>query len=402
MIKKNFNEFEICLLNLYGDFSGFEATYDAMEKGLAGLEEVLAPNGRFVRSPLKYCRSSDKGILQLRVLKGRTQHHDACLFGNLFERVPDLERRFIEASIGDPDDNDVPEIKRLIKHRANEEIDNFIKSNREKLFPRDAVAPCRTHNRLCPVIPRRENSTSASSSGAHAASSSGSRGTKRNCNDECCDDESYDDGFNENACDDEKLERKHRTHPLNISTSGVPCLPYSSAGGRQGAAHQSHPVDTAWRQERVAVGRRAEEDLAFIECVPSYPIEGMKADMPGHEVVHVIDGPEFHGQPAKRRRLLGAAINRETLVWCGPIDYQLDYENRFHRAHSCNGDVLFCGSQSEIEQEYCELARVQRISATPEQIRNMTATLKHRKIKRGRFGSFRIDKNEKYYPSISI
>ena len=90
-------------------------------------------------------------------------------------------------------------------------------------------------------------------------------------------------GQRKRSRDEFEQEGEHRRTPLNMNVAGVPCLPYARCGAHEGFGHASHPAETGWRCERYEVGKRSEEDVAFLECVMGFPINRCLVDkLPGH------------------------------------------------------------------------------------------------------------------------
>ena len=107
-----------------------------------------------------------------------------------------------------------------------------------------------------------------------------------------------------------------------------------------------------WLQERRARIAQRVEHVSFIECTPRYPIK-RKIQEPLKDVATVVwvyDGPEYHGWPLKRRRLLAAIVPHNTAKWDGPSaekDLAEDYSRRFHRTLAVCGAALKVAPKEE-------------------------------------------------------
>ncbi|CAE7667911.1 unnamed protein product [Symbiodinium sp. CCMP2456] len=78
------------------------------------------------------------------------------------------------------------------------------------------------------------------------------------------------------------------------------------------------------------------------------------------------DGPEWHGWPHRRRRILSLAVNRKTADWFGPtssMEARADYSNRFYRQMVSTGEILMQGDQEERVKDMVALARARKNNA---------------------------------------
>ena len=76
-----------------------------------------------------------------------------------------------------------------------------------------------------------------------------------------------------------------------------------------------------------------------------------------HDVHVVRASPVEMGFPIRRRRTFTIGINRETMIWTGPIDpakVQQDFEAFFTRTVEMSGDCFFCAKGQDIETFLCE------------------------------------------------
>ena len=147
--------------------------------------------------------------------------------------------------------------------------------------------------------------------------------------------------------------------------AGVTCVGWTSEGKSEQWAHESEVPHAVWLQERRAFAELGIEDVFFVECTPRYPImeKLVKPLAKTHRMVWVIDGPEYHGHPSKRRRIIGAGVVLSRKSWCGPesqdeiAEY---YARRFHRGTVLSADVYKLASKDEYMKQLVGLARVQR------------------------------------------
>ncbi|CAK9029031.1 Uncharacterized protein (Fragment) [Durusdinium trenchii] len=90
--------------------------------------------------------------------------------------------------------------------------------------------------------------------------------------------------------------------PLMICCAGVSCLPWTSEGSQDADASECEVPHGIWMAERKLTGSKLQEDIAFVECTPRYPIEKVfqQSLEDTHFCVWVRVGPELMGWPHKR------------------------------------------------------------------------------------------------------
>ena len=127
-----------------------------------------------------------------------------------------------------------------------------------------------------------------------------------------------------------------------------------------------------WLEERKARAEARLEDIGFIECAPRYPAEERLGNEIGdscneaiddpvddvHLAVFVRTGPEYMGHPSTRHRLLGALVNKHTMVWTGPVSEALeaDFRDHFWRSPQVAGAMLCCDTEENRWEFYQSLA----------------------------------------------
>ena len=158
-----------------------------------------------------------------------------------------------------------------------------------------------------------------------------------------------------------------------VNVAGVTCHAWSSEGANQGAAHESEMPLSVWLAERRFMFERGEEDVCFLECTPRFPAQDRLEQVLG-DVAHVlslIDGPEWHGWPHRRNRILAAAISKSTTAWLGPADlrgFRQDYSSRFHRQMVAPGTMLLTSSDADRIEEMVALAVCRKNNVTSRQM----------------------------------
>ena len=211
-------------------------------------------------------------------------------------------------------------------------IRNWIDENKEWLFADDAKSYCYRHHGLCkahPALPARADRNDSALGG-----------------------------------DVEGLR------PLVLNCAGVSCLPWSAEGAGLRDASECETAHSAWISERKVRGGRNQEDLAFIECTPRYPIKKFKEYLADtHVCVWVKMGPELLGWPHKRMRVLGCAINRSSMLWLGPSSPEQVYKDissRFFKSVQLSGEAFCLANPAQINDELLHFAKRQHNHLTLE------------------------------------
>ena len=106
----------------------------------------------------------------------------------------------------------------------------------------------------------------------------------------------------------------------------------------------------------------------MVECTPRFPAQRRLEETFGDTAVVLAweDGPEWHGWPHRRRRILSLAVNRSTAEWFGPatsMEARADYSNRFYRQMVSTGEILMQADQEERVQDMVALARARKNNA---------------------------------------
>ena len=160
---------------------------------------------------------------------------------------------------------------------------------------------------------------------------------------------------------------------LRLNVAGVTCHAWSCEGSNEGEAHESEIPLAVWTAERVARFERKEEDMAFLECTPKFPAKEKLGQAFGDlaSVFAWIDGPEWHGWPHRRTRVLAAVVNTLTLDWHGAQDsddLKEEYAGRFHRQMVAAGDLLLQASEEERVEEMMKIAVARKNNVTMDEM----------------------------------
>ena len=322
-----------CGVSLYTDYSGMDCPRWAMEACVVALQRKM---GWDLTDCVEFRRSCDNGSLPHSVLVSVAKTLDdskSCVFSDLADRLPETAQAWVKAA--SPDDT----VSRSEKEYAYKEIANWLHENRSWIFTDKAESWCSVHNQMCLVF----------------ASDS-----KKRLRHESCENDSQADQVETGNDYDEHFST--RRYLLRGSIAGVTCVGWTAEGSGEGLAHSSELPHAIWLQERFCAAQRAEgESFFFGECTPRYPVDAkVTSVLPDHLVLKIIDGPEFHGWPHKRRRVLFAGLVKSRIRWIGPSDYPQDFARRFHKAATLFGDVFLISDKQELLHEYQDLALKQK------------------------------------------
>ena len=142
------------------------------------------------------------------------------------------------------------------------------------------------------------------------------------------------------------------------------CLAWSSQGARLGKAHDSEVAHHVWLTERRVLHERGDEDIGMFECVPGYPAKERFGSLEDVCLIFwIITGPEDFMFPTRRRRALGAILNRRTNRWNGPPTLEgmrADFRQRFFKHTTAPGCVFFSDSDDARMEHYLEVINNRR------------------------------------------
>ena len=305
-------------LNVYTDYSGIDCPRECLRLGFAGLSKL---HGWKTSNPVTHSRSSDMDSACRDVLLEYAKHDSGCVFGNLLERLPAWAQDWIQSATP-PSKLDIEQ-----KRNMNKSIADWVSKNAFELFSDSATSWCFAHGCNCPAHPMLSRD----------------------------------------------LLKSYHPRPLMVAIAGVSCLPWTTEGSQEADASECEIPHCVWMNERKVRASKCQEDVAFVECTPRYPIEQVFAEnlSETHVCVWAKVGPELCGWPHKRMRVVGAALNSKTVQWHGPVsqaEVQADFDQRFHKAVALNGDVFALASDEERFREYCFMALKQKNYLEPSDI----------------------------------
>jgi hypothetical protein len=132
----------------YGDYSGLEAARHALDYSVKGCAKEMG--WTFEEWPIAYTRSCDKGNLQTEVLTRYALEVDAgrsCHSKNMMDRLPEAARNYITSNMPDKTASHDDKLE------AMRQLESFVQSNKEWMFPSDARSYCTVHKMDCLAFP---------------------------------------------------------------------------------------------------------------------------------------------------------------------------------------------------------------------------------------------------------
>lgn len=110
-------------------------------------------------------------------------------------------------------------------------------------------------------------------------------------------------------------EGTHR--PLSLLIASPQCVPWCPGGSQLKFADPDTPSWSGWITE----ASEEKHDITTMENNYNMPISAFAEKMePHNQIIYLVFGPEVLGFPTARTRLMASGINRETMVWVGPVE----------------------------------------------------------------------------------
>ena len=334
----------------YTDYSGVDAPRDALHGVLAGVQKIMGwPIGA---ETAKFVRTCDKGIVQTAVCVNHSKEQVAsgcCHFLSIEDRLPPSAQDYLHAASASSD------ASKQEREDANKDIACWVANNRNWLYPTGATTFCQVHQKQCANHPKY--------------SSAGLRGDEdeRPSKASRCSRSSPTDNRIGCGKDDDD-----NSGPLYFNVAGIECTPWSAQGASEQTAHPSDIAHSVWSAERRKWAEDGDEHLFFGECTPHYAVDmKLKAQMRGHQILHVTTGPELFGWPVRRRRVLMAGVNTSRLLYVGPTDpaeIEQEFGRRFYKSMQITGEVFFQSPVDEVAREYTEIAQGRKFAVTTKDV----------------------------------
>jgi hypothetical protein len=345
------------------DYSGFECAQEALRCAVEALKSKLG--WEFASKPIVFTQTCDVLPVPLEVLVAASvqlHNSETCVFNDLTSRLPVKAQKWIEAAR--PGTGDSKEDK-VAAHRA---IGEWLETNSAWIFGADTKCHCLVHGQACPV--HRDAAPGPSSTEARAGTT-GAGGSASASSSSAWSSPKAASSSSSTASTVPAMTGG-KPDPLRVAVGGISCLPWTKTGLCEGHASACEVPHNVWLCERAELAVKLLEDLFFLECTPRYPIHLARQRLRNtHLVISIQDGPEYHGWPHKRLRLLAAGISTQTLEWLGPDSDKAiakDYADKFHRAVKVAGDVLIASPREDELKEMVRLAAAQGYHVTAQEL----------------------------------
>ena len=229
-----------------GDYSGAASEMEALGRPLKELVQHCGWHGLLPDDYLRHCRVCDCGREPLNVLTALAQKeaaHNMCVFSNLLYHMEPVAYAYLQRRIAEIPEHAHPD------DRADkfEEIEKWIRINRDWIYDKDRKVPCSSHHKECPVSPLMDPTVDYN-----------------NDNDE------------------------FHVRPTVVVTGGVTCNAWSRQNQKRSRySHDSELPHASFMHERVVRAKQLLEDVVFVECVVGYDKEN-KFHLPLAETHHSI------------------------------------------------------------------------------------------------------------------
>ena len=321
----------------YSDYSGVDCPRTGIHMALQGLNAKMA--WHFTEDNFEFVRTADKGPLQTDVLCQLSRMHaergkkQPCHFGDLLHRCPPVARDWIASAMPGPS----PGATLLEREMAFTDIHAWIKANSAWIFKPGSQQYCHVHRKQCALHPIFSEVQTEKNGPAPVCMLAGPR---------------VDDAGGKGP------------RPLYVNIAGMTCVGWSEEGAQAGFGDPSEAPHSVWQHERYEWARHNHEDLFIAECVPKYPVQRLRQELTGHQVLDLVINPASLGWPVRRPRRLMAGINLSKLCWCGPKDYAADFASRFHRMLQLSGDAFFLADDDTRMEEYAQLCMDRKFQVT--------------------------------------
>ena len=148
------------------------------------------------------------------------------------------------------------------------------------------------------------------------------------------------------------LEDSEGVKPLVVNIASLICVDHTPLGKQAGAAGDSQEEHNTWVATADVNAKRGHVDLYFTECSHRYKVQKEQQKLQStHKVISVKTSPLEQSFPIRRSRCLGAGINLQSLIWCGPAtedEIQREFNSLYHRELQLTGGIYFTdGDDSE-------------------------------------------------------
>ncbi|CAE7808729.1 unnamed protein product [Symbiodinium sp. CCMP2592] len=271
-------------LLLSTDFSGLDAPRECLRCMLPALSEAFQTSFPEV----VVARSCDVGKPQRDCLMLQSEmFHDgaSCVFTDILGRLGSSEREWLEAA-GPLKNMDVNEAR-----AANQNVEQFLSSNRGRIFSASQKSYCCQHNQNCPVhaLPalreRRRLAKEAADPLSEAPAVCSPSPVKKRRQSTIVT-PWWQKHVTEDPSDPE---------PITCSVAGLLCTDFSPLGKKRGlkGTGVTEPLHAIWKNERQWLAEQGLEDMFFTENSAHYPVQDRQVDamQSSHDVKFVTVSP---------------------------------------------------------------------------------------------------------------
>ena len=337
-------------LLLSTDFSGLDAPRESLRCMVPALSEAFQTSFPEV----VVARACDIGKPQRDCLMLQSElFHDgaSCVFTDILGRLGDSEREWLQEA-GPLKTMDVSEAR-----AANQNVEQFLCSNRGRIFSASQKSYCCQHNQNCPV---------------HALPALRERRVRGAVQ------ETADDGFGfaeaSGLCFSSPAKRRRQSRqtvtpwwqkhmdedlsapePIACSVAGLLCTDFTPLGQRRGlkGAGLTEPLHAVWKNERQWLAEQGLEYMYFTENSVHYPVQDKQVDalQSSHDVKYVTVSPCELGYPVRRRRVFSFGFDRSKWLWIGPdtaAGVQAEFVELFGKSLVLSGDAYVFATDTEI------------------------------------------------------
>ena len=354
-------------LLLSTDFSGLDAPRECLRCMLPALSVAFQTSFPEV----VIARACDVGKPQRDCLMLQSEmFHDgaSCVFTDTLGRLGHSEREWLQAA-GPLKNMDVDEAR-----AANQNVGQFLCSNRGRIFSASQKSYCCQHNQNCPVhaLPalreRRRLTKEAAGCPSEAPTWCSPSPMKRRRQSTI-----VTPWWQKLVAEEDPSDPE----PICFSVAGLLCTDFSPLGKKRGlkGTGVTEPLHAIWKNKRQWLAEQGLEDMFFTENSAYYPVQEKQVDAMQslHDVKYVTVSPCELGFPTRRRRMFSFGFDRSKWIWVGPetaAGVQGGFLEMFGKSSVLSGDVYAFATDDEIHSWVEERAR-RRNSVLPAGFKEM-------------------------------
>ena len=310
-------------VQLSSDYSGMSGEHEIFRHLMSAIKSELLPDDPFPYT-VETLRVCDIGKVQQRILGWMSMNLEGggrmCVMKDINDRLPQHARAWLDAAM--PSANS----SKPAAASAYAQIAAWLMENKSALFTSSSMAPCCTHNRLCPVYPMWHHSDRIQLK--------------------------PESPFAQVDVRESMPSKRPRLgavfmgspilRPLRITLAGTTCKGWASAGKQLRFADPSERPHSIFTAERAALAEAMQEDIFFSECTSAYPAS-QKLSGPLSATHHIISleiRADALGWPVRRTRCFTAGLNKRLVAWAGPTDVAAEFGAMLCCPPTLTGDTI--------------------------------------------------------------